>query len=369
MKKKNLFDLPLFGVTIVLTVVGVMAVFTASAPFSYAGQGATFRWAINQLKWFILGLCLLFLVSKIDYHFYQKLDRVIVFFIILLLVSVFVPGLGKEIRGTHRWITVGFFQFQPSELAKLGVIIYLASSVIRKKDKIDSFIGGFLPYFMILSLIFFLVMIEPDLGSALVIALVGFVILYAGGVKLSHMLYVGLLGIIPLYFSIFEVGYRKDRIVGFLDPASDPLGIGFQPMRLRIALGSGGIFGLGPGQGKEKLFYLPTPHTDSIFAVIGEEFGLIGTTLIIFMFVLFTIRGLKIAKGAKDDLGKLLAIGLTSLISIQAIINMGVACVILPTTGLALPFISYGGSSLVVSLIAVGILLNVSRQQREVTDA
>ncbi|MCD6575190.1 FtsW/RodA/SpoVE family cell cycle protein, partial [Candidatus Aerophobetes bacterium] len=166
-----------------------------------------------------------------------------------------------------------------------------------------------------------------------------------------------------LYFSIFGVGYRKNRIIGFLNPESDPQGIGFQPLHLKLSFGSGGIFGLGPGQGRQKLFYLPTPHTDSIFAVIGEEFGFIGTSIIILMFAIFTIRGLKIAKKAKDDMGKLLAIGLTCLIAGQALINMGVATVILPTTGSALPFISYGGSSLLTSLVAVGILLNISKQK------
>jgi len=365
LKDKKSFDLPLLVITVLLTTVGVLAIFSASAPYGYVGEGATYEWAINQLKWFALGLALLFLASKIDYHFYQKVDRLIVLFVLFSLVLVFAPGIGRQIRGTYRWITLGPLQIQPSELAKLGVVIYLSSSLVRKKDKLDSFIEGFLPYFIILSLIFFLVMIEPDLGSALIIALAGFAVLYTGRVKISHMLYVALLGIIPLYFSIFEVGYRKDRITGFLNPESDPLGIGFQPLHLKMSLGAGGIFGIGPGQGKQKLFYLPTPHTDSIFAVIGEEFGLIGTTAVLIMFVLLAARGLKIAKGAKDDLGKFLAVGLTFLISVQALINMGVATVILPTTGSALPFISYGGSSLVTSLIAVGILLNVSRQREK----
>lgn len=365
MKEKNPFDLPLLVITVLLTTVGILAIFSASAPYSYVGDGATYQWVINQIKWFMVGIVLLFLTSKIDYHFYQRLDKVIVFFVILFLILAFAPGIGKEIRGTHRWITVGFFQIQPSELAKLGVVIYLSSSVIRKKDKLDSFIAGFLPYFIILSLIFFLVVMEPDLGSALIIVLTGFIVLYAGRVKVSHMLYVSLLGLIPLYFSIFEIGYRKSRITGFLDPQSDPLGIGFQPLHLKISLGSGGIFGLGPGQGTEKLFYLPTPHTDSIFAVIGEEFGFVGTTVVLFMFIFLTARGLKIAKRATDDLGKFLAVGLTFLIAVQAFINMGVATVILPTTGLALPFISYGGSSLLTSLVAIGILLNISRQHRK----
>lgn len=363
MKEKTQFDYSLFIVALLLSCVGVLAIFSASAPYGYIGRGTIHHWTINQLKWLALGIISLFLVSKINYHFYQKLDRVIVFFIILSLILVFIPRLGREIRGVHRWITFGSFQIQPSELAKLGVVIYLSCSLVRKKDKIDSFIGGFLPYFITLCLICTLVMIEPDLGSALIIVATGFVVLYAGRAKITHMLYVTLLAIIPLYFSIFEIGYRKSRIVAFLNPGSDPLGSGFQPRHLKISLGSGGLFGLGPGQGTQKLFYLPTPYTDSIFAVIGEEFGFVGTTFIIIMFVILAIRGIKIAKEAKDDLGKLLAVGLTFLIVVQALINMGVATVILPTTGSALPFISYGGSSLLTSLVAVGILLNVSKQK------
>ena len=363
LKQKVQCDLPLLVITLVLSGVGILAIFSASAPYGYVGKAATYQWAINQLKWFGLGMLFLFVTSKIDYHFYRKLDRVIVVFIILSLLLVFAPKLGRPIRGVHRWITFGSFQVQPSELAKLGIVIYLSCSLVRKKDKIDSFVSGFLPYFITLSFIFFLVMIEPDLGSALIIVATGFVVLYAGRVKMSHILYVTMLAAIPLYFSIFEIGYRKDRILGFLDPESDRLGIGFQPLHLKMSLGSGGLFGLGPGQGEQKLFYLPTPHTDSIFAVIGEEFGLVGTSCILLMFILFTVRGITIARGANDDLGKLLAVGLTCLIGIQALINMGVATVVLPTTGSALPFISYGGSSLLTSLMAVGILLNVSKKQ------
>jgi len=363
LREKSQFDYPLLVVTFLLVIVGILAIFSASAPYAYLGKGATYQWAINQVKWFLLGLFLLFLTSKINYHFYQRIDRIIIFFIILSLMLVFAPGIGREIRGVHRWITFGSFQIQPSEVAKIGVVLYLSSSLIRKREKIKSFIEGFLPYFITLCLIFLLVMIEPDLGSALIIVATGFVVLYAGGVRFSHILYVTLLGAIPLYFSIFGVGYRKNRIIGFLNPESDPQGIGFQPLHLKLSFGSGGIFGLGPGQGRQKLFYLPTPHTDSIFAVIGEEFGFIGTSIIILMFAIFTIRGLKIAKKAKDDMGKLLAIGLTCLIAGQALINMGVATVILPTTGSALPFISYGGSSLLTSLVAVGILLNISKQK------
>ena len=365
MRKKPQVDCFLLIVVSLLCIIGVLAIFSAGAPFGYIDDNAPpYGWAMNQLKWLGLGVLFLFFASRLNYHFYKRFDRIVILFVILSLLLVFVPKLGRQIRGVHRWITFGSFQIQPSELAKLGIIIYLSCSLVRKKDRIISFIGGFLPYLIIISLIFLLVMIEPDLGSALIIAGVGFVLIYAGGAKISHMLYVAALGILPIYFSISKIGYRKNRIIAFLNPESDPLGIGFQPLHLKMSIGAGGLWGMGPGKGNEKLFYLPTPHTDSIFAVIGEEFGFIGTSLIVLLFLIFTWRGLKIAKRAPDELGKLLAIGLTCLISGQALINMGVATVILPTTGSALPFISYGGSSLLTSLVAIGILLNISKQSK-----
>ncbi|MCD6256454.1 putative lipid II flippase FtsW [Candidatus Aerophobetes bacterium] len=365
MRKKPQVDCFLLIVVSLLCIIGVLAIFSAGAPFGYIDDNAPpYGWAMNQLKWLGLGVLFLFFASRLNYHFYKRFDRVVILFVILSLLLVFAPKLGRQIRGVHRWITFGSFQIQPSELAKLGIIIYLSCSLVRKKDRIISFIGGFLPYLIIISLIFLLVMIEPDLGSALIIAGVGFVLIYAGGAKISHMLYVAALGILPIYFSISKIGYRKNRIIAFLNPESDPLGIGFQPLHLKMSIGAGGLWGMGPGKGNEKLFYLPTPHTDSIFAVIGEEFGFIGTSLIILLFLIFTWRGLKIAKRAPDELGRLLAIGLTCLISGQALINMGVATVILPTTGSALPFISYGGSSLLTSLVAIGILLNISKQSK-----
>lgn len=354
-------DYFLLVIALLLSAIGMAAVLSASAPLGYGGRGTTYAWFLNQVKWLILGMAVLYLVSRIDYHWYKKIDRLIIILVIFSLLLVFAPKIGRPIRGVHRWILFGSFQVQPSELAKLGIIIYLASALIRKRDKVDSFASGFLPYFIIVSLICILVTVEPDLGSAIIIGTTALIVLYAGGVKISHMLYVLLVAAIPLYYSIFEIGYRKDRIIGFLNPHADRFGIGFQPLHLKMSLGSGGLFGMGPGQGRQKLFYLPTPHTDSIFAVFGEEFGFIGTSIIVLLFVLFTIRGLQIARNAEDDYGKLIAIGLTCLISIQALINMGVATVLLPTTGLALPFISYGGSSLLTTLVAVGILLSVSR--------
>jgi len=364
-KQKSQTDYLLLFTTFILLGIGLTMLFSASAAFAYINRGDLYFYLKRQLVWLALGILFLWLAAKFNYRKYEVLYKPLLFLTLLFLCLVFVPGIGKEARGVHRSIGVGFISFTPSEIAKLGIVIYLACSLEKKKNKIESYINGSLPYFIIMGVISILVVMEPDLGSALIIAMIAFILLYAGGARVSHLVYTVFLALVPLYFSIFEVGYRKSRIMGFLNPEQDPLGIGFQPIHLKLSLGSGGIWGLGLGQGKEKLFYLPTPHTDSIFAVIGEELGFVGTSLIIALFFFIALRGLSIARKASDNLGKLLALGLTSLICVQAIVNMGVATVLLPTTGTTLPFISYGGSSLVINLTAIGILLNISKNSQK----
>jgi cell division protein FtsW len=354
-------DYYLLFAALLLLCIGLTTIFSASAPYAYIYQNDPYYFVKRQLKWVGVGLVFLYIGAKINYRKYQKISKFLLFLTFGLLISVFVPGIGKEIRGVHRWIKLGGITLQPSEIAKITLVTYLACSLVQKRKKVKSFVNGFLPYFIIVGIICLLVAIEPDLGSALIVATTAFILLYAGGIKISHLIYGILLILIPSYFSISETGYQKSRIMGFLHPENDPQGIGFQPLHLKISLGSGGLWGLGPGKGKEKLFYLPAPHTDSIFAVIGEEFGFIGTSLIIALFFILALRGFIILKRAPDEEGKLLALGLTSMICLQAIVNMGVATVLLPTTGTTLPFLSYGGSSLVVSLAAIGILLNISK--------
>jgi len=355
------FDYPLFFVVLILLAIGLMFLYSASAAYAYRHQDDSYFYLKRQSIWLGLGLVFLWLASKFNYKNYKYLDRPLLFIALVFLCLVFIPGIGGEAGGVHRSIGIGFIHFTPSEIAKLSVVIYLACSLVRKKEKIESYISGSLPYFIILGGISVLVVMEPDLGTALIIAIIAFILLYAGGARLSHLIYTAFLALVPLYFSIFEVGYRMDRIIGWLNPEQGPLKEGYQPIHLKRALGSGGLWGLGSGQGIEKLFYLPTPHTDSIFAVIGEELGFIGTSLILALFFFIVLRGLRIARRAPDDLGKLLAVGLTSLIGLQAILNMGVATVVLPTTGATLPFISYGGSSLLICLTSIGILLNISK--------
>ncbi|MEA1963578.1 MAG: putative lipid II flippase FtsW [Candidatus Aerophobetes bacterium] len=362
MKKNNKFDYFLLLIVFLLVSIGVMMVFSASTCYGSLYKNDPYFLLKQQLIWAGIGLSLLWLSSKLNYQKYQKLFKGLPFFIIILLISVFAPGIGREIRGVHRWIDLGLVQIQPSEIVKIILIIYLASSLVRKKERIKSFINGFLPYFIIVGIIFVLIAIEPDLGTAIIVGGIALALLYAGGIRVFHLFYGIILALVPICFFVLSTDYRKNRITGFLFPEKDPQGISFQPLHLKISLGSGGFWGLGPGQGKEKLFYLPTPYTDSIFAVIGEELGFIGTTLIITLFSLLAWRCFKIVKKAPDEFGKLLALGLTFLICFQAIVSMGVNTVLLPTTGTTLPFLSYGGSSLLISLISVGILLNISKK-------
>ena len=339
-----------------------MMVFSASTCYGSLYKNDPYFLLKRQLMCVGIGLFLLWLAFKFNYQKYQKLSKGLPLLIIILLISVFIPGIGREIKGAYRWIDLGLVQIQPSEIVKIILVIYLASSLVRKKEKIKSFTSGFLPYFIIIGIIFILIAIEPDLGTAIIVGGITFALLYAGRVRISHLFYGIILSLVPICFFILSAEYRKIRIIGFLFPEKDPQGISFQPLHFKISLGSGGLWGLGPGQGKEKLFYLPTPYTDSIFAVIGEELGFIGTTLIIILFSLLAWRCLKIVKKAPDEFGKLLALGLTFIICFQAIINMGVSTVLLPTTGTTLPFLSYGGSSLLISLISIGILLNISKK-------
>jgi len=366
LKEKSLkdkrYDYILLIVTLLLVGTGIIALFSASVPYAHVRYGDGYFFVKHQLKWLAMGIFFLWLASKFNYQKYKNLSLPLLFFTLILLVCVFIPGIGEKMGGASRWISLGNISFQPSDIAKITLVVYLSFSLVRKKERVESFVNGFLPYFIIIGSVFFLITIEPDLSSALIVAIVSFILLYAGRAKISHLIYALFLISVPLYFSISEVGYRKSRILGFLYPEKEPYGISFQLRHLKISLGSGGLWGVGPGKGKEKLFYLPTPHTDSIFAVIGEEWGFIGTTFITALFFILAWRGFSIARKVPDGEGKLLSVGLTSLICVQAIINMGVATAILPTTGVPLPFISYGGSSLIVSLTAVGILLNISRR-------
>jgi len=315
----------------------------------------------RHLSFILIGSGLTFLVMAVDYRKFKKYARILLLFALLLLVSVLIPGIGREVAGARRWFRFRFISFQPAEFAGIAMIIYAADFISRKVNYIKTIRRGLLPIMSVLGFMALLILLQPDLGTAVAIGAVVFIMLFVGGMKLSYLLSI-ILGTLPLlYILIFSVPYRRMRIMAFLNPWADPKGSGFQIIQSQIALGSGGIFGTGLGNSRQKLFFLPAAHTDFIFSIIGEELGLLGTVSVILLFIIFIRLGFKIIKNTQDRFGYFLSLGLVSLLSLKAIVNIGVSCGVLPTKGLPLPFISYGGSSFIFDMISVGILLNIAK--------
>ncbi|MCK5534302.1 putative lipid II flippase FtsW [bacterium] len=352
----------LFLITCGLVVFGVIMIYNASAIMAERRFGDSTLFLKKQFLWATMGLFIMIAVSKIDYNLWQRLSPSILITAFFLLVGVLI--FGKQISGARRWLRVGFLNFQPSELAKIAMIIYLARSLDKKRGKIKDFKVGVLPQLIVLGVFCVLILLEPDFGGAIILAGVGFIMFFMGGIKLLHFSYLGL-GMIPfLFIFIIKAAYRKRRILSFLNPWADPQSKGYQIIQSLLAFGAGGLFGRGLGNSQQKLFHLPEPHTDFIFPIIGEEWGLLGTLIIIFVFIVFAWQGRKISLKAPNLFGCLLAAGITFLITFQAILNIAVVTACLPTKGLPLPFLSFGGSSLIFNLIGVGILLNISRQTK-----
>jgi cell division protein FtsW len=311
----------------------------------------------------MFGILLTLFIMSIDYRILEKYSKTILLISLALLVLVIMPGVGKEISGAKRWFRFFGFSFQPSELAQLAMIIYMASFLSRNDKNIKDFYSGFLPVMIMLGIFALLILVQPDLGMSVALVVITFFMLFVGGIRLSHLGAIILLSLPALYLLIYRVPYRRARILSFLNPWQDPKGSGFQLIQSQIALGSGGILGLGLGQGMQKLFYLPAAHTDFIFSIIGEELGLIGTFSVVVLFILFILQSYKIAVNASDSFGYYLAIGITAMIAFEAIVNIAVSTGTFPTKGLPLPFVSYGGTSLVFDLISLGLLLNISRSK------
>ncbi|MDD5044742.1 MAG: putative lipid II flippase FtsW, partial [Candidatus Omnitrophica bacterium] len=315
----------------------------------------------RHLVFVSIGLILTFFAMAFDYRKLKKAAKPLLLVALVLLALVLVPGLGRQVAGARRWFRFGIISFQPSELLSLAMIIYIADFLTRKKDQLRNFWTGYVPPMMIMGGSVLLILLQPDLGSALALSIVVFLMLFVAGVSVKH-LGLALVAIIPvLYVLIFSVPYRRARIVSFLNPWADPHGSGFQIIQSQVALGSGKFLGLGLGHSIQKLFYLPAAHTDFIFSIIGEEMGLLGTLALAALFILFVVKGLKIVSLTEDRFGYFLGLGIVLMIALKTVVNMGVSTGILPTKGLPLPFISYGGSSLVLDMVGVGLLLNISR--------
>ena len=358
---KRLYCDPVLGLaTAALVLIGIVMVFSSSAVYAMEEHRDSYFFLKRHLLWVCIGAVVLIIFRKLDYHKLQDLTYPAMIVTFLFLLAVMVPSLSREVGGARRWLSVGDFSFQPSEMAKFALVLFIAKSLDKRVDKLKNFAYGYLPNLIVIGFFFMLILSQPDFGTAIIIAAVVFLMMFIAGVRTKFLVY-SILGIIPFLVSaMLSAEYRTRRILSFLDPWQDPSDSGFQAVQSFIAFGRGGIFGLGLGDSKQKLFYLPEAHTDFIFSVIGEEFGLVGTVGIVIIFALLVVRGFIAASRAKDLFGTHLAIGLTLMIGIQALTNMGVTVGILPTKGLTLPFISLGGSSLIVSMACMGVLLNIS---------
>jgi len=357
-------DQVLLFVTITLALVGLVMMFSASAVMAGKRFDDSWYYLKRQLIWLTLGLTLLHLVSRIDYIWWKRLAWPLLGLVMVLLVMVLVPSISGFINGARRWLPLGPISVQPAEMAKLSVVIYLAGYLARKEDRLQDFASGLLPPLLIIGMLSGLILREPDLGTVVVMGLVVGALLFVGGARLSHLFMFALCSILIGLALVLTSEYRLPRLLTFLDPSKDPLNAGHQITQSFLAFGNGGLFGVGLGEGKQKLLFLPEPHTDFVLALVGEEIGFVGTAIIILLFAVFVIRGFQISTRARTPFGRYLGVGITTLIGIQALINACVVTGLLPTKGLTLPFVSYGGSSLVVSLIAVGILLSISRDRQ-----
>lgn len=357
-------DPSLFLVTLALAVTGVVMVFSASAVYAKKNFGDASYFSFKQVVAAALGLAILFVIMKVDYHIYQRpmfLFTVLSIVVCLCFLALFLPA----VRNTHRWIQLPGFSFQPSELAKIALVVFLAYFIEKRKGQINDVRYTLLPIGIVVGLLSGLIVLQKDLGTALALVVTSAILLFVAGLRTKWIAVSALLalpvGYLAFYLLVFLVPYRWNRILIFLNPWADPQGYGHQIIQSLTAVATGGIQGLGYMASKQKLFYLPDAHTDFIFAVIGEEFGLIGTLLVLGLFSLFLWRGLVVSAGAPDLFGFYLALGITLTICVQALMNMSVVLSMIPNKGIPLPFVSYGGSSFVVMLAAVGILLNVSQ--------
>lgn len=360
--KMGPIDFVLFSTIMLLVSIGVVMVYSASSYSAFFNPDIqdSMYYLKKQGLWAVIGTFFMFLAIKIDYHKIRKYTKILMIATIVLLAAVFAF---PAVNGARRWIRIGPASFQPSDMAKYIVVLYMAKSIEIKGEKVKSLIYGVIPYLLVSGFYAGMVLAEKNLSIATVIMIVTLIVLFVAGAKTSHMLgLIGLVGLAGVAGIIFEP-YRMARFTSFLNPWADPKGTGYQLIQSLLALGSGGIWGMGLGRSRQKAYYIPEPHNDFIFSIIGEELGLIGCTIIILLFVVFIWRGIVTAIRAKDTYGTLLASGITSVVGIQAIINIAVVTGSMPVTGVPLPFISYGGSSMVFNLVAMGVLLNISRQK------
>jgi len=362
MEPRKTYDHMLFVIVLILMIIGVIMVYSSSSVSAAKSFGSAAYFLKRQLCFAGIGFLLMFSAMKIRYQLLKRFVYSILIASVFLLILVLIPGVGSTIGGSTRWFRFGPLSFQPSEFAKLALVIFLAYSLSNKEKNMQSFTIGFLPHVIVTLGMAGLVLLQPDFGTAMLMLFLLSIMVFVAGSRVKHLASFFSISSVACYFLISSASYRLDRFTAFLNPWKDPMATGFQIIQSFLAFGSGGLCGAGLGNGKQKLFYLPEAHTDFIFSIIGEELGFIGVIAVIFLFILLAYCGVKIATKAPDLFGTYLALGITSLIILHAVINLGVVMGLLPTKGSTLPFISYGGTSLIVNLTGTGILLNISSQ-------
>lgn len=359
--KKINFDLILFFAVIIISLFGVLMIYSSSSVWAGYKFNDSFKYLKSQGLFMIVGVILMVIISRIDYRIYKKKSNVILGFCFILLILVLIPGIGSVRNGSRSWFGIGPFGIQPSEFMKLALIIFTAKYLEKNEKLVTNVKKGVFPILGITLLAFGIIMLQPDFGTGTIIVMTIVCMLFVSGVKMNFFMKVGVIGLIGVVVLILIAPYRLARILSFVDPWKDPLGTGFQIIQSLYAIGPGGLLGMGLGNSIQKHFYLPEPQTDFIFSIISEELGFLGVIIVSTLFLTIIYRGIKTSLNSKDLFGKYLGFGMIFQLSFQAVLNLMVVVGLIPVTGVTLPFLSYGGSSLLISMISIGILLNISR--------
>ena len=363
MKNRKVELLLLIGV-IVISIFGLIMIYSASYVWAQYKFNDPYKFVKNQGIFFLVGVVLMLIISKINYRKYYEKANILLIGCIILLILVLIPGIGTVRNGSRSWFGIGSFGIQPSEFTKLALIIFTSKYLVTNENKMKNIKKGVLPILGLTLLIFGIIMLQPDFGTGTIIVMSIIGLLFVGGVDFKFFLKIASVGIIGVAALIAVAPYRLSRILSFLNPWQDPLGSGFQIIQSLYAIGPGGLFGYGFRNSRQKHFYLPEPQTDFIFSIISEEFGFLGIIIVSALFLIIILTGFKIARNSKDLFGKYLAFGITFQIAFQTVLNLMVVVGLIPVTGVTLPFLSYGGSSLLITLCSIGILLNISRYEK-----
>ena len=361
---KKHFDFYLFTAIIILILFGAIMIYSASSIWANYKFEDSFYYVKRQMIFIVLGIFLMITTSKIDYNIYYENSNKILGICIILLILVLIPGIGSIRNGSRSWFGIGSLGIQPSEAAKLGMIIFTSKYLTNSSKFLKSYKYGVFPILGVLFLLFALIMLQPDLGTGMILVISIISLLFIAGVNMKFFIGGGIIGLIGVIILIAIAPYRMDRITSFINPWNDPLGTGFQIIQSLYAIGPGGLLGRGYLKSIQKQFYLPEPQTDFIFSIIAEEFGIVGTIFVVFMFSFIIYRGIRIALKTKDSFAKYLAFGMSFQLAFQALMNLMVVIGMIPVTGVTLPFLSYGGSSLLITLVSMGIILNITIYQK-----